>query len=105
MREGGREGEGERERGREGGREQGRDGVREGGREEERGSEGGRERGRDGVREGGREGMKEKMSMMLKCNCERSELSGLFNGTDFLYIYFRPSIRRAVNVLNVSTCI
>ena len=36
-------------------------------------------------------------------NCERSELSGLFNGTDFLY--FRPSVRRAVNVLNVSTCI
>ena len=42
-------------------------------------------------------------------NCERSELSGLFNGTDFLYIYiyvyFRPAVCRAVNVLNVSTCI
>ena len=31
-------------------------------------------------------------------NCERSELSGLFNGTDFLYIYiyiyvyFRPYV-------------
>ena len=37
--------------------------------------------------------------------CERSELSGMFNGTDFLYIYFRPVVRRAVNVLNVSTCI
>ena len=40
-------------------------------------------------------------------NCERSELSGEFNGTDFIYIiiYFRPSVRRAVNVLNVSTCV
>ena len=37
--------------------------------------------------------------------CERSELSGLFNGTDFLYNYFRPSVRLAVNVPNVSTCI
>ena len=36
-------------------------------------------------------------------NCELSKLSGLFNGTDFLY--FRPSVRRAVNVINVSTCI
>ena len=38
-------------------------------------------------------------------NCERSKLSGLFNGTE--YIYFRPSVRRAINVLkcNVSTCI
>ena len=56
---------------------------------------------------------------MADCYCERSELSGLFNGTDFLYIdiyiyiyiyryiYFRPAVhvRRAVNVLNVSTCI
>ena len=48
-------------------------------------------------------------------NCERSELSGLFNGTDFLYIYIYKyiciyicifqAVRRAVNVLNVSTCI
>ena len=36
-------------------------------------------------------------------NCEQSELSGLFNGTDFLYIF--QAVRRAVNVLNVSTCI
>ena len=35
--------------------------------------------------------------------CERSELSGLFNGTDFIYIF--QAVRRAVNVLNVSTCI
>ena len=35
-------------------------------------------------------------------NCERSELSGLFNARIF-YIY--QAVRRAVNVLNVSTCI
>ena len=35
------------------------------------------------------------------CYCERSELSGLFNARIF-YIY---PVRRAVNVLNVSTCI
>ena len=34
-------------------------------------------------------------------NCERSELSGQFNARIF-YIY---PVRRAVNVLNVSTCI
>ena len=44
-------------------------------------------------------------------NCERSELSSLFNGTDFFYIYIYiyicifQAVRRAVNVLNVSTCI
>ena len=40
-------------------------------------------------------------------NCERSELSGLFNGPDFIYvyIYFRQAVRRVVNFLNVSTCI
>ena len=43
--------------------------------------------------------------VLLITYCERSELSGLFNGTDFLYIYFRPAVHRAVNVLNVSTCI
>ena len=41
--------------------------------------------------------------------CERSELSSLFNGTDFFYIYMFiiifQAVRRAVNVLNVSTCI
>ena len=40
--------------------------------------------------------------------CERSELSGLFNGTDFLYNYICSifqAVRRAVNVLNVSTYI
>ena len=39
--------------------------------------------------------------------CERSELSGEFNGTDFLYnyIYLFQAVCRAVNVLNVSTCI
>ena len=37
-------------------------------------------------------------------NCERSELSSLFNGTDFS-IYIFQAVRRAVNVLNVSTCI
>ena len=51
--------------------------------------------------------------------CERSELSGLFNGTEFLiaseasflvcsmariFCIFQ-AVRRAVNVLNVSTCI
>ena len=38
-------------------------------------------------------------------NCERSELSGEFNGTDFLYIYLFQAVRRAINVLDVSTCI
>ena len=38
-------------------------------------------------------------------NCERSELFGEFNGTYFLYIYIYQAVRRAVNVLNVSTCI
>ena len=39
-------------------------------------------------------------------NCEQSELSGEFNGTDFLYNYMVfQAVRRAVNVLNVSTCI
>ena len=38
----------------------------------------------------------------LNVNCERSELSGLFNARIF---YIRPAVRRAVNVLNVSTCI
>ena len=38
--------------------------------------------------------------------CERSELSGVFIGTDFLYILcVFQAVRRAVNVLNVSTCI
>ena len=38
-------------------------------------------------------------------NCKRSELSGVFNGTDFIYIYMFQAVRRAVNVLNVSTYI
>ena len=46
-------------------------------------------------------------------NCERSELSGLFNARIFyiyvyiinIYIYIFQAVRRAVNVLNVSTCI
>ena len=46
-------------------------------------------------------------------NSERSEFSGVFNGIDFLslyiYIYIYvcvfQAVRRAVNVLNVSTCI
>ena len=38
-------------------------------------------------------------------NCERSEISGVFNGTDFIYTYMFQAVRRAVNVLNVSTCI
>ena len=38
-------------------------------------------------------------------NCERSELSGEFNGTDFLYIYLFQAVHRAINVLDVSTCI
>ena len=37
--------------------------------------------------------------------CERSELSGLFDGTDFIYIILFQAVRRAVNVLNVSMCI
>ena len=40
----------------------------------------------------------------FRYNCERSELSSLFNGTDFS-IYIFQAVRRAVNVLNVSTCI
>ena len=43
--------------------------------------------------------MKQKFRL---ANCERSELSGLFNARIF-YIY--QAIRHAVNVLNVSTCI
>ena len=35
-------------------------------------------------------------------SCERSELSSLFNARIFYIIY---PVRRAVNVLNVSTCI
>ena len=35
-------------------------------------------------------------------NCERSELSGRFNSTDFLYIYLFQAVRRTVNVLDVS---
>ena len=39
--------------------------------------------------------------------CEQSDFSGEFNGTDFLYIYIYiymfQAVRRAVNVLNVST--
>ena len=43
-------------------------------------------------------------------NCERSELSGLFNARIFyiyvyIYNYIFQAVRRAVNVLNVSTCI
>ena len=40
-------------------------------------------------------------------SCERSELSSEFNGTYFLSIYIGifQAVRRAVNVLNVSTCI
>ena len=42
-------------------------------------------------------------------NCERSELSGLFNAWIFyiynMFIYIFQAVRRAVNVLNVSTCI
>ena len=45
--------------------------------------------------------------MIMRCvyYCELSELSGEFNGTDFLYIYIIyifQAVRRAVNV---STCI
>ena len=45
---------------------------------------------------------------LIPTYCERSELSGEFNGTNFLYIYIIymfQAVRRAVNVLNVSTCI
>ena len=45
------------------------------------------------------------LKVVLNINCERSELSGEFNGKDFLYIYIFQAVRRAVNVLNVSTCI
>ena len=39
-------------------------------------------------------------------SCERSELSGLFNARIFyIYVYIFQAVRRAVNVLNVSTCI
>ena len=38
-------------------------------------------------------------------NCERSELSSLFNARIFYYIYLFRAVRRAVYVLNVSTCI
>ena len=46
--------------------------------------------------------------MFPRHNCERSELSGEFNGTDFLSlytVYIFQAVHRAVNVLNVSTCI
>ena len=50
---------------------------------------------------------------IVKNYCERSELSGLFNGTDFLslslYIYICicvfQAVHCAINVLNVSACI
>ena len=49
------------------------------------------------------------LSWLWRFYCEQSELSGEFNGTDFLYIYINKymfqAVRRAVNVLNVSTCI
>ena len=54
----------------------------------------------------------------IRYYCERSELPSLFNGTDFYiilyiyiyiyiynYVYIFQAVRRAVNVLNVSTCI
>ena len=56
-----------------------------------RGGRRGKERGREG--RGGEE----------MCDCERSELSCLFNGPDFHYIF--QADRRSINVLNVSTCI
>ena len=39
------------------------------------------------------------MVKKLPSNYERSKLSGVFNGTDFLYIGIFPAVRRAVNVL------
>ena len=43
------------------------------------------------------------------CNYERSELSCVFNGTDFLYniyiLYMFKAVRHSVNVLNGSMCI
>ena len=44
---------------------------------------------------------------MHKDNCERSELSCVFNGPEFhyIYIYIFQVDRNSVNVLNVSTCI
>ena len=38
-------------------------------------------------------------------NCKQSELSGLFNGPDFHYIYIFQALRCAVNVLKIYTCI
>ena len=46
--------------------------------------------------------------MIIVCNCERRELSSVFNGLDFCYIYniyIFQAIHRSINVLNVSTCI
>ena len=36
--------------------------------------------------------MHEFLTMYCYCNCEQSELSGLFNGTDFIYISGRPYV-------------
>ena len=36
---------------------------------------------------------------LKKYNCEQSELSGLFNGTDFLYISGRTSCRKCFHVI------
>ena len=45
------------------------------------------------------------IDLLYWTNCERSELPSLFNGTDFyIYVYIFQAVRRAVNVLNVSTC-
>ena len=47
---------------------------------------------------------RENIYVLFLLYCVQSELSGLFNGPYFRYIYMFQAIRRAVNVLN-STCI
>ena len=46
---------------------------------------------------------KRERDVLHRSSCERSELSGVFNGTDFLNLF--QAIRSAINVLNVSMCI
>ena len=68
--------------------------------------------GQKAMRSLGSRSLRSRDALHLSSNCERSELSGLFNARIFYiytciynYVYIFQAVRRAVNVLNVSTCI